>query len=124
MESGTVFALSMVALGGAIGALVRYGFTKIIDTSEFPWATFVVNLIACTLASFVVFGFAGRMNEMVRCLMVVGFFGAMSTMSTFTTESVRFLFDSEYGRFTLNVVLNVGVCLVGAIIGRELSLLV
>jgi fluoride ion exporter CrcB/FEX len=54
----------------------------------------------------------------------VGFFGAMSTMSTFTTESVRFLFDSEYGRFALNVVLNVGVCLVGAIIGRELSLLV
>ena len=121
MESGTIFALSMVALGGAIGALVRYGFTKTIDTSEFPWATFAVNLIACTLASFVVFGFTGRMNEMVRCLIVVGFFGAMST---FTTESVRFLFDSEYGRFVLNVVLNVGVCLVGAIIGRELSLLV
>lgn len=104
-----------------MGALVRYAATRIIDGSEFPWATFVVNLIACTVAAFVVFGFTGRMDETVRGLVVVGFFGAMSTMSTFTTESVTMLFDGLYTRFVMNVTLNVAVCLIGAIIGRELA---
>lgn len=121
MGSGTVYTILMIALGGALGALVRYATTRAIDGLDFPWATFVVNLIACTAAAFVVFGFTGRMDETVRCLVVVGFFGAMSTMSTFTTESVEMLFVGLYARFAMNVTLNVAICLIGAIIGRELA---
>ncbi|MGN1044555.1 MAG: CrcB family protein, partial [Candidatus Methanomethylophilaceae archaeon] len=59
MDTGTAVAFAMVALGGALGAMTRYGISRMVDSSAFPMATFIANIIACTLVSFVVFRFAG-----------------------------------------------------------------
>jgi len=45
-----------VGLGGAIGALSRYGLDSAIERrteSVFPWATFVINVSGCLAVGFV-----------------------------------------------------------------------
>jgi len=114
-----LIAFLLVALGGAIGAVLRYAVIKVVDDSQFPWAIFIVNIIGCTLASFLLFR---NIDEMMTAFLIVGILGAFTTLSAFTNNTVVMLYDQEYLKFCLNVLLNVGVCLIGAIIGRYLAL--
>ena len=123
MQSGTLTLLLFAGLGAAIGGMIRFTTTRIIDSSVFPWATFAVNLFACFMAAFIMMRFGGSMDESVRVFLVVGIMGGLSTMSTFTTETVNMLYDGSYGMMVLNIVLNVGVCILGAVLGRELAML-
>ena len=46
-----------VGLGGAVGALSRYGLDAAIERrteSVFPWATFVINVSGCLAVGFVI----------------------------------------------------------------------
>ena len=118
----TMTAVLMVAIGGAIGAVARYSVYRLVDT-EFPWATFVVNIIGCTLAAFLMFRFGADMSYPLRSLIFVGMFGAFSTMSTFTTDVVNLLASQEYVLALWDFILNCVVCLGGAVLGRWLSLI-
>jgi len=51
-----------VIVGGAIGALSRYGVDRVIEQrsdSSFPWSTFVINVTGCVLV--------GKMTDEVPC---------------------------------------------------------
>lgn len=117
----TLTALLCVAAGGATGAVLRYTTVRLFDGSSFPWATFAVNIAGCFLATFITVKYAGMTQE-ARLFLIVGFMGALTTMSTFTTESTDMLFDGRYGAFAANMLLNVGVCLAAAIAGKESAL--
>ena len=46
-----------VALGGALGAVSRYGLDRAIESrsaSSFPWATLAVNVSGCLLVGFLI----------------------------------------------------------------------
>ena len=49
-----------VAAGGAVGAVLRFSVYKTVDAS-FPWATFIVNIVGCVLASFLMFRYGMSM---------------------------------------------------------------
>lgn len=117
----TMMAVVMVAIGGAIGAVARYSVYRMVDT-EFPWATFMVNIIGCTLAAFLMFRFGGDMSDPMRSLIFVGIFGAFTTMSTFSIDVVKLLVAEEYLLALWDFVLNAMVCVGGAIIGRWFSI--
>jgi len=114
-----------VALGGAFGALARFGagrlVTHLFDLS-FPWATWTVNLLGCFLIGMTVPLF-GRMSggESARLFFVVGVLGSFTTFSTYCLDTVA-LWGDDRGLFAL---LNVGgsvVCgLLLVAMGRELS---
>ena len=115
--------IACVAAGGAIGAVLRYLVGHYVCTSEFPWGTFLVNIVGCTLLTFVAFSFSGYMSKNTVFFLFTGVFGAFTTMSTFTSETVYLFYENEMLRAAWNVVLNGGGCLLGAFIGRALSLL-
>ncbi len=123
MQSETLLLILCAGAGAAIGGMIRFTATKVIDTSAFPWATFAVNIVACFIAAFFAVRFGGSVSEGFRVFFTVGIMGGLSTMSTFTTETVNMLYDGSYGSLALNIFLNVAVCLAGAIAGRELGLL-
>ena len=123
MQSDTLMLMLFAGLGAAIGGMIRFATTRIIDSSEFPWATFAVNILACFMAAFIMMRFGGSMGEGARVFLVVGIMGGLSTLSTFTTETVNLLYSGSYGMMVLNIVLNVGVCILGAVLGRELAML-
>jgi len=114
-----------VALGGALGALTRYGAGRLVAhlfTPSFPWATWTVNLIGCLLIGMTVPLF-GRLSgfEEARFFLVVGFLGSFTTFSTYCLDTVV-LWGNNHGLFALlNVAGSVvcGLLLVAA--GRAVS---
>lgn len=90
-----LLASSLVAAGGAVGALARYQLGLMVTfivgkevASAFPWATLIVNLTGC-LAMGLLFGWLvrqGGTNEGLRLLLGVGILGGFTTFSTFSLE--------------------------------------
>lgn len=91
----TPVGFALIALGGALGALARYGLTVWVQQrllpSTFPWGTFVINVSG----SFVLGLVATLITERFlhhpgwRPFVTIGFVGAYTTFSTFEYESAR-----------------------------------
>lgn len=81
-----------VALGGACGALARYGAGRLVARfveTPFPWGTWTVNLLGCFLIGMTVplLGPLGAADR-ARAFLVVGFLGSFTTFSTFSLDTV------------------------------------
>ena len=82
-----------VIVGGAIGALSRYGVDRVIEQrsdSSFPWSTFVINVTGCVLVGFLIAAIVDRHSapEWLRAGLVVGLCGGYTTFSTFAQETL------------------------------------
>lgn len=97
-----MLVLLYIALGGALGAVARYGLGSWIQSwagHGFPWGTFVINAIG----SFLI-GLSLRYLEGIaaapelRALMSVGILGAFTTFSTFTYETIMLLQEGAWPR--------------------------
>jgi CrcB protein len=110
--------LLLVALGGALGSLARYGVgvaaARMLGLA-FPWGTLFVNVVG-GLAIGVLAARVGPEQESARLLLGVGLLGGFTTFSTFSLEAVR-LMQSQIGLGLLyaaaSCVLSVGACWVG-----------
>ena len=74
----------VVVLGGAFGALSRYGVDEWIERrveSSFPWSTFVINTSGCFAVGFVIVALVDRHRapEWLRVGLVVGLCGGYTT---------------------------------------------
>ena len=79
-----------VALGGALGACLRYGMAIALpwQVGQWPWATLCVNTLGCLLMG----SLFGALQQGVLPLaykpwLVAGFLGAFTTFSTFALEA-------------------------------------
>ena len=117
LSQGIIF----VAIGGAIGAVLRYVIGYYVDSSQFPWATFAVNIVGSFLLAFLTFWYTGISAE-TKLFLFTGLFGAFTTMSTFSLETVSLFFDGRVGTAAMNFVCNTGLCVVGAAAGRYIAL--
>lgn len=83
--------LVAVGFGGALGALCRSkttGFLKAHIHSDFPAATFIINLCSCTLAG-IALAVQADLNEVLYLAATMGFLGGFSTLSTMNYEAVE-----------------------------------
>ena len=117
-----------VLLGGAIGALSRYGLDVWIErntVSDFPWATFVVNVSGCLVVGFIIAALVDRHNApaWLRGALVIGFCGGFTTFSTFAQETVDLLEAKltvlAVASVSANVVVGIMAVLAGAGLGRR-----
>lgn len=109
----------LVALGGAVGALARYGLGGWIQGNRtFPLGTLVVNLLGCLvmglLARWVETGVA---KSEMRYLVGLGFLGAFTTFSTFSFEALRLYLNHSGATSLLYVLLSVLGCLAAVTVG-------
>lgn len=112
----------VIALGGALGALGRYGLSTWIanrGNSLFPWGTFVVNILGCFLLGvFYVLGTEKLLiHPQLRSMITVGFLGAFTTFSTYSVETINLLRNGEIKTALLYVVGSVGIGLLAAWVG-------
>lgn len=118
-----------IAIGGAIGALLRYGLSGWVYEQlgqEFPWGTLVVNLIGCFLIGFLwqLFETAVVTPE-VRSFLITGGLGAFTTFSTYSLETINLLRDNELKYALLNITVSnlLGILLVfvGFVVARLIT---
>jgi fluoride exporter len=106
-----MFKLSLIALGGAAGSLLRYafqGWVQRASESVFPWGTLAVNTTACLMIGLLAGFFAGPqlIREDYRVGLTVGVIGGYSTFSTFGLETFNLANDRQYMLAVLNVLLS------------------
>ncbi|SDP74489.1 camphor resistance protein CrcB [Litchfieldia salsa] len=90
-----------VAIGGAIGAVLRYllGFIlmKRFTNPPIPVAMVIVNLIGSfTLGAVLALSFDSKIIPPVHQLLVIGFLGAFTTFSTFSMEAIELFQKKQY----------------------------
>jgi fluoride exporter len=120
-RSLTLLLAIAVALGGAAGALARYGLDRLIEhhvVTVFPWSTFTINVTGCFLAGLAVAALVDRhdLPAWVRTGVVIGFLGAYTTFSTFAQESRDLFVGGHLSLAVVNAAASVvvGVLAVGA----------
>lgn len=107
--------LLAVALGGAVGASMRYGLNQLVSQAlGWPmfWATLLVNVIGCFLMGKALTYFQGHteLSESVRLLVSVGFLGALTTWSTFSMETVLMVQNDEITKAVMYTVITTFCC--------------
>ncbi|MBE0518968.1 MAG: CrcB family protein [Thermoplasmata archaeon] len=125
MDSDQLWLVLLVGIGGASGSIARYLFSGYFTTGDFPWGTFFVNATGSFMIAFLYFwGLnAGFLQPELRVAVFVGVFGGYTTTSAFSLETVSMISESQWGWAFGNIILNGGVCIVAAVIGRAAGLL-
>ncbi|QIL89184.1 fluoride efflux transporter CrcB [Microbulbifer harenosus] len=82
-----------IALGGAIGAILRHLvaiWSFPVFENRLPLGTFIVNLVGSLLigVAYVAIVERGMLGHEWRLLIMTGLFGALTTFSTFSLETV------------------------------------
>jgi CrcB protein len=102
----------LIAIGGAIGSVSRYGCQKWIYQlfpHPFPLGTFVVNILGSLLIG-LFFGLSEKGNIMSpewRIFLTTGLCGGYTTFSTFSFESLSLLKEGNYAYAIMYIVLSV-----------------
>ncbi len=116
--------LAYVALGGALGALARYGISGwVYDRmgETFPWGTVVVNVLGClALGAVVRWLQVSAVSPEVRPFLTIGLLGAFTTFSTFSYETVALLQEGQWLRAGLYVGGSVALGLIAMVVGMAL----
>jgi fluoride exporter len=120
-----MLAMLCVALGGALGALARYGVSAWLTTptNHFPWVTFLINTLGSFLMGvlFVLILEKARLPVEFRPLLMTGLLGGFTTFSTFSLEAVSLLHEGYYLTALIYVLLSVILCLGALGLGLTLS---
>lgn len=90
----------------------------------FPWGTLVVNVSGAFIIG-IVFGLAaplpeGLPNTEIRYLLVIGFLGSYTTVSSFSLQTLTLAQNRQWSRAAANVFFTTGACLFTVWLGYEL----
>ncbi|HMZ82345.1 MAG TPA: fluoride efflux transporter CrcB [Acidobacteriota bacterium] len=110
----TLWKYLAIALGGAIGSMVRYylGTTALSRWgAPFPTATFVINITGSFILGFFLTLIGDRfpVHPNFRLAVAVGFVGAYTTFSTFEFEAATLVAVRDVMRAAVYVALSVAV---------------
>lgn len=117
----------LTAIGGAIGATLRYGLGRwvqdALDRPWFPYNTLVINVIGCLVFGLVMGMLDGGRNitPEQRTFVLVGICGGFTTFSTFGYETFALLRDGQLIPALANVGLQVVAGLVAVWLGGVLA---
>lgn len=122
----SISVLLMVAVGGSLGAVLRYLVTlwsiqKFGD--GFPWGTLLVNIVGAFLVGLMIALLQERtlLNPYWRPLVIVGALGSLTTFSMFSVEMLQFI---EHGNWALALAYMLGsviICVALVAFGLQLG---
>jgi CrcB protein len=116
----------LVAVFGAAGAVSRYwldGRVSDVAHGQFPWGTFVINVVGAFLLGLLVALTTERLlpHPNWRIALGIGFLGSFTTFSTYTYETVKLAEDGAIGLALLNSIGMLALGLLAAASGLALG---
>ena len=113
----------LVAVGGAIGSVLRYGTGVFVGTlwrNSFPLGTLLINIVGSLLMGL----FVGLMARLLptwqsdaRLFFAVGVLGGFTTFSSFSLDAISMIERGDVLLATLYVVLSVAIAVPALYIG-------
>lgn len=121
-----------IALGGALGALSRFGLSvtmsRFVEThfttwAYFPWATLIINVLGSFAIGMLWVWLTPQHaeTEPYRLLFITGFLGAFTTFSSFSLESIMLLQQGRGWGFALYAGGSLITCLIMTALGIWLA---
>jgi CrcB protein len=116
----------LVAVFGAAGAVSRYwldGRVSDLTHGQFPWGTFVINVVGAFLLGLLVALTTERLlpHPNWRIALGIGFLGSFTTFSTYTYETVKLAEDGSVGLALFNSIGMLALGLLAAASGLALG---
>ena len=118
-----------IGIAGALGALGRWGVSlagyRLFGTG-FAWGTLIANVAGCFLVGFIMHAclVSDKISDTLRMAMTVGFLGALTTFSTFSFETIRYMEDGSWilaaANIAANLFIGLGATIGGLILARTL----
>lgn len=121
-----VKVLLPIALGGALGAVLRYLCSLMVHSfagTNFPYGTLLVNVLG-SFAIGLLYVFIVEAASAIghyRGPLIVGLLGAFTTYSAFSLETIHLIENGDVEKAGLNVILNVVLCLSACWLGLTLA---
>jgi len=122
-----LFNLLLVAIGGSIGASLRYGSYLIFKTYLFSnylfFTTLFVNIIGSFLIGFLIMMMETKnlSAEFIKYFLIIGVLGSFTTFSTFSLESVDLLLSKKFLLAFSYMILSLLLCLLFTFLGLNIN---
>lgn len=113
-----------VALGGALGASLRYLAVQLVETpSGFPIATLLVNVLGSFLIGvcYVLIMEKAMLSELWRPVLMAGFLGGLTTFSAFSLEAVYLFEEGRWQMAISYIVFSMVFCILAAFSGLQVT---
>jgi CrcB protein len=99
-----------IAIGGGIGALLRYFSSQFINSFiniKFPFGTLFVNCIGALLIGFLINVFdLFSLTIRWKLFLITGFLGGYTTFSAYSLETVQYFINGNIKHALINIFLN------------------
>lgn len=113
------------ALGGALGALARFGVARALPhpPGAWPWATLTVNVTGCLVIGVLLAVLLARFpgHPWLRPFLVTGVLGGYTTYSTFAVDTVQLADAGSWGTAAAYLVASVVGGVIAVVVGLGLG---
>jgi len=115
----------IVAAGGALGAMARYGLGRLLPvTGGWPWPTLTANvaggLLMGVLTGWLAFR-GGAQGETIRLFAAVGVLGGFTTFSAFSLETVLMIERRQFAMASGYVAISLAASVIALFLGLMLA---
>ncbi|MER3390549.1 MAG: fluoride efflux transporter CrcB [Microcella sp.] len=118
----TPLVLLAVAVGGALGAVLRQlTSVALAGRGRIPWGVLVVNVVGSLLAGLAL---ALPLDPTVQLIIVSGLCGGLTTFSTFAVETIQLVSEGKHRAALANVAFTLALAVPAALLGLAAATLV
>jgi CrcB protein len=116
----------LVALGGAIGSVLRYYVGQCalrIMGPGFPWGTLTVNVVGCFVIGVFAEMIARRFGASadLRLLLITGFLGGFTTFSAFSLDAISLFERGDLASGAAYMIASVGLSMLAVFAGLAIT---